>query len=861
MGIPQVCDHSATIPSPQQSPPADPFNRAQIAAFVKAITDFDQGCIEFRVFDANLAKDNRIIAHPQYKSTVGGWFDSVEAIVNNVTRLYRISGYLTVNPVNPLFLARRKNKVARIDRGQGASDKDIVCLRWVFLDIDPKKPLPDISATETERQHAIDRRDKILTDHPDIRACSIWGGSGNGAWILVRLPDYPNDEAHNAIVGRFIDHFHGRYSDGLAEVDTKTRNASRIMGIPGTVKCKGEPTGGRLWRMATFDSMELGCTLTPPPLDLAAWVDSRAPQAAQQVMEMSPDGCVAVAIPCAVRPGADLDSRIVRATAYLARIAPAISGQDGHGQTFDAACALIKGFNLSIGIARPILTDWNTRCVPPWSEHEIEHKLQQADTKADDKPRGYLSGSSNEVPRFAIEPASLGTNFALTDLGNAERFRERNRGQVRHVTAWGKWISFDGRRWSVNDLGDINQRGNRVIRAIGLEAVNEGNDDQRKRILRHALASESAARIAAMLKISATVEGVPIAPEELDCDPYLFNCLNGTIDLRTGGLIPHRAEDLITQLCPLEYRPDAECPQWLGTLNLFFSGNPGLILYFQRILGYAMFGIVRDHILPVAYGIGANGKSTMLGTALGVFGTDYAMKAPPEMFMAKIGDSHPTDRADLFRKRLVVAIETEDGRKLNETMVKELTGGDPIRARRMRENFWEFLPSHTIILATNHKPAIKGTDDGIWRRVRLIPFAVKVDGVQADKSMPEKLRAEYPGILAWCVRGAMDWYANGLVEPEEVRSATQEYRGSEDIVGSFISENCQVGSGERVKSGDLYASYRQWANGTIEPALSQRNLGSAMTEKGFTRITSNGTWYMGISLRKLDEAQVVWPNL
>src|SRR5262245_11504483 len=166
--------------------------------------------------------------------------------------------------------------------------------------------------------------------------------------------------------------------------------------------------------------------------------------------------------------------------------------------------------------------------------------------------------------------------------------------------------------------------------------------------------------------------------------------------------------------------------------------------------------------MPIAYGLGSNGKSTILGTLLETFGKDYAMKCPPDMLMAKRNDSHPTDRADLFGRRPVVAIETEAGRLLNETMVKELTGGDRIRARRMREDFWEFSPTHTLMMGTNHKPKIRGTDRGIWRRIRLVPFTVTVDSLQEDRAMPEKLLAERPGILAWCVRGSLDWQARGL---------------------------------------------------------------------------------------------------
>jgi putative DNA primase/helicase len=233
---------------------------------------------------------------------------------------------------------------------------------------------------------------------------------------------------------------------------------------------------------------------------------------------------------------------------------------------------------------------------------------------------------------------------------------------------------------------------------------------------------------------------------------------------------------------------------------------------------------------------------------LDVFGPDYAMKCPPDMLMAKKTDSHPTDRADLFGKRLVVAIETEMSRRMNETMIKELTGGDPIRARRMRENFWSFKPTHTLIMATNHKPGVRGTDNGIWRRLKLVPFTVTMGDDQADKKMPEKLRNEFPGILAWCVRGCLAWQEDGLSAPAEVKEATASYRREQDLIGAFIDECAVVGPGLKVKAGELYQRYKAWAEASNEYAGSLRTFGTEIEERGIEKRTSNGVWYMGIGL-------------
>jgi putative DNA primase/helicase len=229
------------------------------------------------------------------------------------------------------------------------------------------------------------------------------------------------------------------------------------------------------------------------------------------------------------------------------------------------------------------------------------------------------------------------------------------------------------------------------------------------------------------------------------------------------------------------------------------------------------------------------------------------MKSPPNMFIAKKSDGHPTDQADLFGKRLVVAIETEEGKRLNETMIKELTGGDRIRARRMREDFWEFAPTHTLIMATNHKPLVRGRDKGIWRRLKLVPFTVSAEGTNADLKMPEKLRAEFPGILAWCLRGCLNWQTHGMKEPEDIAEATLHYKAEQDTLGTFFEEHTTIAPQCRVKAGDLYGRYRSWAEARNERVMTQTEFGTAIEERGIEKKKSGTIWYLGIGLLQIDE--------
>jgi putative DNA primase/helicase len=255
---------------------------------------------------------------------------------------------------------------------------------------------------------------------------------------------------------------------------------------------------------------------------------------------------------------------------------------------------------------------------------------------------------------------------------------------------------------------------------------------------------------------------------------------------------------------------------------------------------------VSEQVLPIFFGVGANGKSTLLGIIMEMLGTDYAMKGVRDLLMVKRQEGHSTDRADLFGKRLVVCIETEERRRLAESLVKDLTGGDRQRARRMYQDNFEFRPTHKIILAVNHKPVIADTSHAIWRRVKLVPFNVIIPPAERDRTLSAKLRAELPGILAWCVRGCFDWQRDGLGTPEEVAAATSDYQIEQDTLSRFLEESCIIDGGLRAKASDLLAAYREWSG---DKHVTQREFGAALTERGFSRFHSGGTWYRGLGLQ------------
>jgi putative DNA primase/helicase len=379
-------------------------------------------------------------------------------------------------------------------------------------------------------------------------------------------------------------------------------------------------------------------------------------------------------------------------------------------------------------------------------------------------------------------------------------------------------------------VGEIDRRAKVTVCAIYGAAASIRDDKAREILITHALGSEREPRIQAMVRLARSEPGIPVRIDQLDADPWLLNCHNGTIELRTGNLRPHDRADLITKLAPVSYDPAAACPYWDAFLERILP-EPMVRSFLQRGIGYGLTGDVSEQVIFILYGTGANGKSTLLNVLLDLLG-DYGKQAAPELLTVKRGEVHPTEVADLAGCRLVSSIETEEGRRMAEALVKQLSGGDRLKARFMRQDFFEFDPTHKIFLAVNHRPVIRGTDHAIWRRIRLIPFAVTIPEAEQDKHLGDKLRLEYPGILAWAVQGCLAWQREGLGAPEQVREANEAYRNEMDVLGPFLEECCVIGKVRCVASNDLYAAYTKWCQESGEHPISQKALGERLKERG-----------------------------
>lgn len=438
----------------------------------------------------------------------------------------------------------------------------------------------------------------------------------------------------------------------------------------------------------------------------------------------------------------------------------------------------------------------------------------------------------------------------LTDVGNAMRLVSLHGRDLRYVPEFKKWLVWDGGRWLIDEDGEIMRRSKDTAAAIYVEAKNAsqaGEQPMADKLASHAGRSQAVLKLKAMIELAQSEPGIPARTSELDNNNYLLGVANGVINLETGALREPRREDLITKRAMVAYDPNALAPLFLAFLDRIMGGNSALIGFIHRAVGYSLTGDTGEQCLFFLHGSGQNGKSTLL-TAIKELLGDYAMQCPAETLMVKQGGGIPNDIARLRGARMVATSETEDGRRFAETMIKQLTGQDTIAARFLFAEYFEFIPNFKIWLAANHKPVIRGDDFAIWRRIRLIPFAVTIPPEEKDGKLPDKLRAEYPGILAWAVQGCLEWQRQGLNPPPEVLAATEEYKSEMDLIGKWIEECCITAPHTTAKASALYGNYKRWVEDNGGFPLSSTKFGLKLGDRGYQKEKSGTVIYRGIGL-------------
>lgn len=440
--------------------------------------------------------------------------------------------------------------------------------------------------------------------------------------------------------------------------------------------------------------------------------------------------------------------------------------------------------------------------------------------------------------------------FPFTELGNAEVFATQHKGTVRYFDREHTWYVKRGAIYRPDNAA-VERLVRETVRSRKAEAERISNKTAKREALRFVKGSESAARLGATERLARAEPGIPVSADEMDQDPWLFAVDNGVLHLRTQRLVDVPSAAVITRQAAVRYDPTATCPVWEGTVRAVFGGNEELADFFQRCIGYSMTGDQDEQKIFIAHGYGANGKSTLLNTVRRLCG-DYGATTPFDTFDADRKGTIPNDLAALRGIRFVLASESEAQRRLAEARVKAVTGGDQITARFLHKEWFSFSPQFHVWLMTNHRPVIRGSDYGIWRRVVLFPFDEQFSGNRADKSLGRRVLGELPGILNWCLEGVKKWQAVGLAEPDIIAKASAGYREEMDIIGAFLEERCVASTGAKVEGGALYPDYHDWCKSNGEYALSRSSFGRELSRRGYTPLKSGGkNWWKGLKLREM----------
>jgi putative DNA primase/helicase len=451
------------------------------------------------------------------------------------------------------------------------------------------------------------------------------------------------------------------------------------------------------------------------------------------------------------------------------------------------------------------------------AKREQREKLaaQKAAAAMNGEAKSQLLADANSTAlapadKTLLDVALDGSDTLPSDYRGALIFVEENWHELRYVQEAKSYFYYNGAAWVPDPgkiaLGHAEQIAEKLYALVGICT----DPQKRQLILKFARHAERRGSIIAMLELAPGRPRMRLTAGHLDVDPWLLNCGNGTIDLKTGILHPHDRAQLLSKCTNTEYDADASCPLWLDFLAVTFQKDAEVIGLIQRAVGYSLTGLTIEEIILILYGRGGNGKTTFLNLINFILG-DYAIASPSDTFMSKKDKSNSNDLARLAGARFVSTVEPDEGRRINESLIKSVTSRDKIVARFLFKEFFEFTPTHTVWMGVNHKPVIKGTDHGIWRRIKLVPFTHEVPSAERDLNLEVKLKEEAAGILAWAVRGCLDWQRDGLGSAKAIDDATAAYRTEMDTFGKFLEDRCVVGPYKTATYAELYTAFKSWS--------------------------------------------------
>lgn len=470
----------------------------------------------------------------------------------------------------------------------------------------------------------------------------------------------------------------------------------------------------------------------------------------------------------------------------------------------------------------------------------IEKAIRDCESVYTPPQKYYITVGGKKKPKL----------YSFDDTGNAERFIDLFGGSVRYNYTDKSWMWYDGRRWKYDDSGEPKRMVDEMLDVMRTPEESslyvDDTGDLEKQYQAHVKRSRSSAAKTACLKEAEHL--VPITSSVLDVDPYKLNTPSGVLDLVSGAVQPHNSAQNLSKICNAEYTEKRDTPVWDAFLAQIFNQDEAMIRFVQRAVGYSLTGVTDEQCMFICIGDGRNGKSTLLNVFADILG-DYACNMQPESLAVKNGGSAVnSDIARLRGVRFATTVEPDEGMRLAEGLVKQLTGGDVVTARRLYGNEFEFRPQCKIWMAANHKPIIRGTDLGIWRRIYLIPFTVQIPDHMVDKSLKYKLRDEMPGILKWMADGCAMWQREGLNPPLSVQSAGKDYQHEMDVISRFVDECCERSGYETVRAADLYAAYKRWATENNEYCMSSTRFGKEISGRFDKRHSMHGWVYVGLKI-------------
>ena len=814
-------DANSVSPEPPPSARPEPLPLLSVEDVEKSLSiiQSEGSWFEIRILKASrLSIDGHIDPAPR---TYYGFFSSphlaVAALSAALTGATTYSGvYVTLNPVRPELASTAANVLRRAERGTSTGDGDVLSRRWLLIDLDPCRA-SNVSSTEAEHDAARTLAGRIsaaLTAEgwPEPVVCD----SGNGAHLLYSL-DCPADDS--GLVKRVLERLAERFDSPMVKVDRGVDNPARISKVYGTLACKGENTLERPHRGSSVLSVPVQLATVDPEL-LEVFAGSERPA------------------PAAGRPSFDIEAWLLE---HKVSVGPSEPWLKAGRRWVLPVCPFNPDHNRGEAVVGQLPSG------------AVYFKCQHNSCR-DNRWRAFRAlFEAKAVPPPGSSVTCPSGSFPLTDSGNADRLEAQYGESMRYCIERGKWHIWDGTCWIPDDSGLVYDIALTRIREIPMREVPPGTASAvASAINGWAKTSESKTKLDAAIGLSQKRQGLVIRSKALDADDWKLNVGNGTIDLRSGELLPHSPSRYCSKIIDTAYDPAGKAPLWERFLDEVMGGDQEMVAFLQRAVGYSLTGSTREQCLFILWGTGANGKSTFLTILRKLFAVYAAQMAPSTMQVRKDNNAR-SDIARLDGVRLVLSSETGDGGRLDEALVKQMTGGDPLVARYLYQNDFEFIPKFKIFLATNRKPEIQGAEEGIWRRIRLVPFDVTIPEGKRDPDLLEKLQGEFPGILAWAVQGCVAFLSDGLRPPTRVTEATQEYRTESDVLSGFLDARCVLGANEQVTVKQLYEAYAEYCTAYSEQPLARGTLTLNLKNRGIKSVrSSSARSYVGIGLLRTE---------